>query len=153
MKLIIIVFILSVLGGMYWYNKTTGNEMNDQDLNSQQNIVEQKHSGFGGLITPADFLVKMNSGEYIVLDVRTFAEYMSGRIEKNATSVDYYSSSFKEQLNNLEKDKKYLIYCQSGNRSSKTVAIMEELEFENFYELEGGISNWNLVGMEVLSGE
>jgi hypothetical protein len=35
----------------------------------------------------------------------------------------------------------------------ETVAIMQKLGSKDFYELEGGISNWNSVGLEVFFAE
>lgn len=83
-----------------------------------------------------------NNNEYIILDVRSPEEYNSDKIE-GATNINFYDSNFNEQLNQLDKNKKYLIYCRSGSRSGKTLNLMKELEFKTVYNLDGGIIAWN----------
>ena len=78
---------------------------------------------------------------FIILDVRTLQEYSSGHLE-NAINIDYYSSTFRDSLTALDKDKTYLVYCRSGNRSQQAVYIMEELGFITVYNMLGGILKW-----------
>lgn len=80
--------------------------------------------------------------EYIILDVRTPEEYNTDKIE-DSININFYDPNFKEQLNQLDKNKKYLIYCRSGSRSSKTLSLMKELKFVTVYDLDGGIIAWN----------
>lgn len=89
-----------------------------------------------------------NNKDYIILDVRTPEEFNEGHIE-NAINVNFYDTNFKEQLMELSKDKKYLIYCRSGARSFKTLSLMNELEFNTVYDLESGILAWNNKGLEI----
>ena len=63
-----------------------------------------------------------NSPDVVILDVRTPEEFAKEHIE-NAINLDYYSQTFRDELNNLDKDKTYLIYCRSGNRSGKALDI------------------------------
>ncbi|HEY82582.1 MAG TPA: rhodanese-like domain-containing protein [Dehalococcoidia bacterium] len=91
----------------------------------------------------------LGSEDFVILDVRTPEEYASGHIER-AVNLDYYSETFKEELDKLDKDKVYLIYCRSGNRSGKALAIMEELGFREVYNMRGGMIRWEAVGMPVV---
>lgn len=78
----------------------------------------------------------------IVLDVRTDAEVADGIIT-NAIHIDIYKGQeFISDIEDLDKSKNYYVYCRSGNRSGQACAIMEELGFENAYNLEGGILEW-----------
>ncbi|OEJ99046.1 rhodanese [Flavivirga aquatica] len=78
----------------------------------------------------------------IVLDVRTDAEVAEGVI-KNAIHIDIYKGQdFINEIEELDKSKSYYVYCRSGNRSGQACNIMEELGFENAYNLEGGILEW-----------
>ncbi|GAA3610419.1 rhodanese-like domain-containing protein [Flavivirga amylovorans] len=78
----------------------------------------------------------------IVLDVRTDAEVADGIIP-NAIHVDIYKGQeFISEIEGLDKSKNYYVYCRSGNRSGQACNIMEELGFENAYNLEGGILEW-----------
>jgi rhodanese-related sulfurtransferase len=83
---------------------------------------------------------KENS-DYIVLDVRTYEEFEEDNIER-AMNLDFYSKDFKKQLEKLDKNKKYLIYCRSGYRSSITLDIMKKLGFMVVYDLKGGFNCW-----------
>ena len=85
-----------------------------------------------------------NNPDLVILDVRTEDEYNEGHIE-NAINIDYYSKSLKKDLNKLDKNKTYLVYCRSGSRSAKTVTIMEELGFKEVYNI-GGMIDWTAAG-------
>ena len=79
-----------------------------------------------------------NNPDFAIIDVRTPEEFAEGYIE-NADNIDFYSETFWDELNQLDKNKTYLIYCQSGNRSGRTLDIMAELNFEEVYNMLGGI--------------
>lgn len=48
--------------------------------------------------------------DFVILDLRTPEEYKKEHIE-NAKNLNYYSKTFKNELNKLEKDKTYVIHC------------------------------------------
>lgn len=76
-----------------------------------------------------------SSTNLIILDVRTREEYLSGNIP-NAINIDVLSQDFKSKIDMLDKNKEYLIYCRSGNRSSIASSIMSTNGFINIYNLE-----------------
>lgn len=78
----------------------------------------------------------------VILDVRTDAELADGIIP-NAIHIDIYKGQeFINDVQNLDKSKNYYVYCRSGNRSGQACQIMEQLGFENAYNLEGGMLEW-----------
>ena len=77
----------------------------------------------------------------VVLDVRTKQEYQSGNI-KASTNIDVLEENFSAQIQSLDKDLHYLIYCRSGMRSAKAAGILCELGFTNVYNLTGGYNAW-----------
>ena len=79
--------------------------------------------------------------ENIILDVRTKEECSESKIP-GSLNIDYYSENFKDNLDKLNKNLNYYIYCRSGNRSGKTVIILREKGFKNVFNLEGGILAW-----------
>jgi rhodanese-related sulfurtransferase len=81
----------------------------------------------------------------VVLDIRTPEEFAAGHIA-GAVNVDYYEASFRDQLDALDKDVPYVMYCRSGSRSSDARGIMEELGFQEVYELDGGVLSWDQAG-------
>jgi len=76
-----------------------------------------------------------------VLDVRTGFEYQRGHLP-DATNINYYSFSFKKQLDSLDKSVTWLIHCRTGVRSGKSLPIMKSLGFESIVHLDGGIVAW-----------
>jgi rhodanese-related sulfurtransferase len=79
--------------------------------------------------------------DFTILDIRTPQEFASGHLE-GAVNIDYYSDSFTQELNALDKSKIYLMYCRSGGRSSSALQSMKSLGFTEVYEMGGGISTW-----------
>ena len=78
----------------------------------------------------------------VVLDVRTDAEVAEGIIP-NAIQINIYEGQgFIYKLEELDKNKNYYVYCRSGNRSGQACAIMNQLGFENAYNLVGGVLEW-----------
>ena len=90
--------------------------------------------------TEAAMLLKENP-EIGILDVRTGFEFNRGHLE-GAVNLNYYSAKFKSQLDELDKDKTWLVHCRSGVRSSKTLPIMERAGFTNVIHLNAGILDW-----------
>jgi rhodanese-related sulfurtransferase len=84
----------------------------------------------------------------IIIDVRTQAEFDSGHIE-NAVNLDYNSDSFQQELDSLDKDKTYLVYCAVGVRSASALEMMEELGFMEAYNMLEGINQWQADGLPV----
>ena len=89
--------------------------------------------------------------DLIVLDVRTPEEYSAG-ILPAAILIDINSPSFTDEVAALDRDVPYLVYCRSGNRSANAVRIMEELGFEEIYELADGIQAWVGSGRALATG-
>lgn len=124
--------------------------LNSNSTNSDT-VAEQKvESGFQGSIDPQEFSTLIDSGEYVVLDIRTNGEYDAGRITEDLLLIDFYKASFQSEIDKLDKEQKYLIYCNSGNRSGSAAAMMEDAGFTYFYELDGGITAWSVAGLDVV---
>ncbi|GAG61563.1 unnamed protein product, partial [marine sediment metagenome] len=56
--------------------------------------------------------------------------------------LDYYSDTFRNNLDKLDKNKMHLIYCRSGRRSENALNIMKELDFREVYNMLGGVVKW-----------
>jgi rhodanese-related sulfurtransferase len=95
-------------------------------------------------------LIQENQGNpgFIILDVRTSSEFHNGHIE-GALSIDVNLPSFSEELEQLDRNATYLVYCRSGNRSRTALAIMEDLGFTRIYHLTNGITQWVDAGLPV----
>ncbi|HTX61091.1 MAG TPA: rhodanese-like domain-containing protein [Methanobacterium sp.] len=79
--------------------------------------------------------------DFIVLDVRTPKEYNKEHLE-NAEVLDFKSSNFKEELEKMDPEKNYYVYCRSGRRSLKAVEQMKKQGFQKVFNIKGGINKW-----------
>ena len=73
------------------------------------------------------------------LDVRLPSEYEVNSIKG---SMNIPLSSLRNDMMNLDKGSKYIVYCDTGRRSSAAVYTLGENDIEA-YVLEGGIAAWN----------
>ena len=87
--------------------------------------------------------------EAVVLDIRTAEEFDQGIIE-GAVNIDFYASDFAEQLDALDKDTHYVVYCRSDNRSGQAMDTFADLGFTEVTEIDGGIVNWYETGLPVV---
>lgn len=85
----------------------------------------------------------------VVLDIRTPEEFNEARLD-GAINIDYYETNFADQLDTLDKNDPYVMYCRSGNRSSDAVKTMKDLGFTEVYEIDGGIVNWYESGFPIV---
>jgi rhodanese-related sulfurtransferase len=99
----------------------------------------------------ASALIEKHKGnpDFVILDIRTPGEYQSGHIE-NSIMIDFYSKTFEEEVNRLDKGKTYLIYCRSGNRSTRSLELFQKLKFQKIYHLSSGINGWKSEGLPVV---
>ena len=103
-------------------------------------------------VTQADSLITANSANpnFNILDVRTFNEYSDGHIQY-AINIDYYSLTFRIQLDSLNKNDIYLVHCKSGGRSGKAIDTMQVLGFNLTYNMLGGMNAWISAGYQIVS--
>ena len=74
----------------------------------------------------------------MILDVRHKHEFDEEKL-RNAVNLDVMMPNFKDKVQNLDPNKTYFVYCQSGRRSARACRIMAEHGFENLVNLKGGI--------------
>ncbi|UCB44892.1 MAG: rhodanese-like domain-containing protein [Spirochaetota bacterium] len=84
---------------------------------------------------------RKDAPDFIILDVRTEAEYLERHIE-SALNIDYRGEDFYGRLEELDRDDTYLLYCRSGRRSRRALEIMKELGFRSIYHLSKGFMSW-----------
>jgi rhodanese-related sulfurtransferase len=131
-----IIFVVGLLI-MILPSSNNGNDSNESSVDQSLRTV-----------SPEEFESSLGATNSVLLDIRTPQEFESGRIE-GAKNIDFYSSSFKSELDDLDKDIEYQIYCNSGNRSATALTMMKDLGFTNVIELDGGISAWNMLDKDI----
>ena len=141
-NLMISLFLGALIIGVLLASGCIQTETNTTKSETQIQIIEN--------ITPEEayILIQENkdNSNFVILDVRTPEEFLGEYIE-NAVNLDYYSDTFRNDLDKLDKNKTYLIYCRSGRRSENTLNIMEELDFREVYNMLGGIIKWKSEGL------
>jgi len=136
------VFLGALIIGVLLTSGCIQTENNTAQSETQIQIIEN--------ITPEDayILIQENKDNlnFVILDVRTPEEFLGEYIE-NAVNLDYYSDTFRNDLDKLDKNKTYIIYCRSGRRSENALNIMKEQDFREVYNMLGGIIKWKSEGL------
>jgi len=103
-------------------------------------------------ITPQQaFALIQDNTDFVIIDVRTPDKFAQEHIE-NAINLDYSSETFQDELDKLDKDKTYLVYYTglSGDIGGKTLDIMAELNFNEVYNISGGLDEWTEEGLPTI---
>lgn len=90
-------------------------------------------------IKPEEISEVLSQGATL-LDVRTEDEFLEGHIP-GAINIEIGEMS-DEDIEQLDKEKTYVLYCRSGGRSSRAAQMLEALDFGDVYNLEGGYMEW-----------
>ncbi|MFM7218416.1 MAG: rhodanese-like domain-containing protein [Bacteroidota bacterium] len=69
-------------------------------------------------LAPDEFQKGYQSGNSILLDVRTPEEVAAGSIP-GASTIDFYDPEFEQRINLMDKSKSIYVYCHAGGRSAK----------------------------------
>lgn len=95
-------------------------------------------------ITAQQALEEINLQEYFLLDVRSRLEFNQGHIE-GAINVDV--EDLTEDIVDLipSKERKIIVYCQSGNRSKIASEKLISYGYTNVYNMVGGMSAYEEV--------
>jgi rhodanese-related sulfurtransferase len=118
---------------------------NDNNSNPETQIIVDIN------VDEAYVLIQNNTENqnFIILDIRTKEEYENEHIQ-NSIMIDFYSEEFENELDELDKNKTYLIYCRTGRRTGLTLDIMEDLGFIEVYNMAGGITQWKNNGYPIV---
>lgn len=98
-------------------------------------------------INAEELKAKLDAGEELILvDCREQEEWDEDHIP-NAIFMPL--STFQENFNKLDSNKQIIMQCRSGKRSLTACQILQENDYEDLTNLEGGILGWKELGYEV----
>ena len=97
-------------------------------------------------ITITELETVLQQGGARLLDVRTDAEVARGRITQG-DSLPLHLIPMR--LNELDKTRPTVFYCQMGGRSAQAAAFAAANGFSDVYNLQGGIAAWMQAGLPV----
>lgn len=98
-------------------------------------------------ISIEEFKEKRAETEGVLIDVRTQGEYDEGHLAETDHQYDLTNGEFQSQLENLDKEETYYLYCRTGNRSGQAARIMKNAGFKNVYNI-GGFEDLANAGLE-----
>lgn len=90
----------------------------------------------------------INREDALVIDVREPGEFGAGHI-LGAKNVPLSRIAGGAGELGKKKDRPLLVYCDSGNRSSKALAALKSQGFTRAYNLAGGMNGWRQAGLPV----
>ncbi len=100
------------------------------------------------IVSPEEMQTLLQLDNVQLVDVRTPKEFKEGYID-NAQNIDFFSSTFNEDIKKLNKKQPVLIYCRSGGRSAKFAKKLIEAGFVKVYDLDGGMIKWKHKGFKI----
>ncbi len=116
---------------------------NAQDTYQVEEVIQVNSLQFQNLI-------EQENGTF--LDVRTKSEFNAEHIE-NSGQLNYYALDFKKKLLLLPHDQPIYLYCNTGYRSQKAAEYLIKKGYNNVYNLEHGIMEWNVQELPVVEGD
>ncbi len=87
-----------------------------------------------------------SSQDFMIIDLRSAGEYAGGHIEA-AVNIDYSAADFAAALDELDRDKTYLLYSQKDDISGQVLDMMAGLGFTRVYNMLGGMERWKRIGL------
>ena len=87
--------------------------------------------------------------ESVLIDLRTTDEINSKGMIKGAMQIDFLNKNAEADIQKLDKNKTYLIYCAGGGRSGDCAELMQKNGFKEVINLEKGFEDWKRKGFEI----
>lgn len=110
--------------------------------------ADVKHVDPAGAKKILDEAAAKKDAKLKVLDVRTADEFAEGHIA-GAVNVDFLSKDFADKAAALDKSVTYVVHCQSGRRSTKSLETLQKLGLKGIIHLDGGFAAWQKAGLPV----
>ena len=93
-------------------------------------------------ITVEELKAKIDRGEKLnLIDCREPHEYAESNLGGKLVPLGKIQSMQVEELEDL-KDEEVIVHCRSGRRSQMACMVLDQMDFKNTYNLEGGILAW-----------
>jgi rhodanese-related sulfurtransferase len=96
-------------------------------------------------VDPQTWLQTASQAGATVVDVRTSGEYAAGHID-GAVNIDVEGPTFASDIEKLDKNGTYALYCHSGRRSALAADQMSQAGFTKVTNLKGGIADLQAAG-------
>jgi hydroxyacylglutathione hydrolase len=94
--------------------------------------------------TPADLSHSIETGEALLIDVRSDQEWDEGHIEQ---AEHRFLGRLPENLDQIPMDRKLVVQCRSGARSAIGASVLQAAGFKDVVDLTGGYLRWKKEGL------
>lgn len=122
------IIAIAIITGIIMTTDTDDEELSNGKDSQTEKVTE---------ITPNEFQQQKEEHPGVVIDVRTQEEYDEGHLADVDHHFNLLSGYFETQLDSLDKDQTYYLYCRTGNRSGKAAALMVENGYQHVYNIGG----------------
>lgn len=141
---LILVGVVVALAGCTALQGTTSQNVNSSQSSAIRDTSPQEASAL--------IQQNINGNTLVILDVRTPSEFQTEHIS-GAINRDVNAGIFGDQMKKeLDKSKSYLVYGQSGTRSTIAAKTMQDLGYTQIYNMKGGIGKWKDAGYPTVVG-
>jgi rhodanese-related sulfurtransferase len=100
------------------------------------------------VLSVKNFEKKAAKKNVVLIDVRPPEEVAEGHLA-GSMNINFLGENFSQEIEVLNKNNTYLIYCRTGNKSRKATDLMEKAGFKHVYMLDGGITAWDQAGKPI----
>ncbi|QDT32367.1 MBL fold metallo-hydrolase [Thalassoglobus polymorphus] len=90
--------------------------------------------------------MQISEGDFTLLDVRSPAEWESGRIPG---AQHQFIADMRDRISGLDKAGRYITYCASGYRASIASSLMQSRGFSDVSNVPGSWGAWKAVGYDI----
>lgn len=86
---------------------------------------------------------------FILIDVRTADEHVTGVIPGTDLNIDYRDIKARHREIGAQLEDHIVVYCQSGHRSNIAAETLADLGYKHVYNVEGSMDAWTDAGYPV----
>lgn len=102
------------------------------------------------LVPKAADVLQRTRSDVLVLDVRTSEEFAAGRLPgATRIHVDALDEAIDDGTLPASAHQPILVYCRSGNRSSRAAEILADRGYTEVFDLVGGLEAWQESGLPI----
>jgi rhodanese-related sulfurtransferase len=86
---------------------------------------------------------------FVLVDVRSPDEHMSGFIPGTDFNIDFREIETRHRELKTNLDQHIVVYCQSGHRSNIAAETLMGLGYQHVYNVEGSMNSWEEAGYPI----
>ncbi len=106
-------------------------------------------------LTPEQVKEELSKGNVTIIDIRESEELkqngkIAGSVHAPRGMLEFYADpSLPYHKPEFDKDKRIILHCASGGRSSLATSTLKQMRYNNVAHMDGGIKAWKDSGMPV----